>query len=117
MTVKINAASSRSARTSRGRTLVIDPVRGVRHQHLGMTTRTSPGAMSPLANTALCLGASPPPDAFLTTSEGCNSNPRMVHHVRKFASVGSSDAVSSTSALAFAAWAIAGRFGSVLRVS
>ena len=40
----------------------------------------------------------------------------MVHHVRKFASVGSSDAVSST-ALALAAWAIAGRFGSVLRVS
>ena len=99
--------------------MVIDPVRGVRHQHLGMTARTSPGAMSPLANTALCLGASPgaPPVAFLTTSEGCISNPRMVHHVRKFASVGSSDAMSSTSALALAAWAIAGRFGSVLRVS
>ena len=94
----------------------MDPVRAVRHQHLGMVTSTSPGAMSPLAYTALCLGA-PVGDAFLTQSEGWSSNPRIVLHLRKSPNTTSSPAMSSTSAVAFKAWAIAGRSASVLRVS
>ena len=97
--------------------MVIDPVRGVRHQHLGMTGDVSRRDVAPREHRVVPGRVAPPPVAFLTTSEGMHLEPRMVHHVRKFASVGSSDAVSSTSALAFAAWAIAGRFGSVLRVS
>ena len=56
MTARMSPASSRLSMAYWGNTVVMEPVRDVKHHALGMTHNTSPGFTAPAANTALCRG-------------------------------------------------------------